>query len=268
VLARNRRALVIYGDEHLVRKNTFIDVADEWAGGIVARLEKAALTNVFSIHTDTRADWSTLQPDVAAWPNPSVAIIRGTRLGAADFALGPRRRLVRMEEQFDAFLYLGPPSGMKIAQLSHALCSDRGYMEMRLGRLALIPPPAGAPFNPVDRLKEYCALPEGGTEIPDREPAITVSIRQTIRDAALGKVDPARIAPESRERLIAFLKDNGPRLLGSLGAIESLTLLTDTSVGGKRIRRYRTVFANGQKLIWTVGLSSLGEIVSLDPRRE
>jgi hypothetical protein len=28
------------------------------------------------------------------------------------------------------------------------------------------------------------------------------------------------------------------------------------------------VFAKGQKLIWTVGLSSLGEIVSLDLRRE
>ena len=144
VLARNRRALVIYGDEHLVRKNTFIDVADEWAGGIVARLEKAGLTNVFSIHTDTRADWSTLQPDVASWPNPSVAIIRGTRLGAAEFAPGPRRRLVRMEQQFDAFLYLGPPSGMSIAQLSRALCSDRGYMEIRLRRLALTSSGRGA----------------------------------------------------------------------------------------------------------------------------
>ena len=268
VLARNRRALVIYGDEHLVRKNPITGVADEWAGGIVARLEKAAITNVFSIHTDTRADWSTLQPDVASWPNPSLAIIRGTPLGAAEFATRPRLRPVRMEEQFDAFLYLGPPSRMKIAQISRALCSDPGYMEMRLRRLALIPPPPGAPFNPVDRLKEYCVLAEGTTEIPDREPAITESIRQTIRDAALGKVDPARIAPESRERLTAFLKDSGPRFLGPLGTIESLTLLTDTSAGGKRIRRYRTVFANGQKMIWTVGLSSSGEIVSLDPRRE
>ena len=175
---------------------------------------------------------------------------------------------MRMEEQFDAFLYLGPPSRMKIAQLSRALCSDAGYMEMRLRRLALIPPPTGAPFNPVDRLKEYCALADGTTEIPDREPAITQSIRETIRDAALGKVDPARIAPESRERLTAFLKDSGPRFLGPLGTIESLTLLTDTSASGKRIRRYRTVFANEQKIIWTVGLSSSGEIVSLDPRRE
>lgn len=169
---------------------------------------------------------------------------------------------------FDAFLYLGRPSGMKIAQLSRVLCSDWAYMEMRLRRLALIPPPPGAPFNPVDRLKEYCALPEGSTEIPDREPDITESIHQAVREAALGKVDPARIAPECRERLIAFLKDNGPRLPGPLGAIESLTLLTDARLGGECIRRYRTVFANGQTMIWTVGLSSSGEIVSLDPWRE
>ena len=187
------------------------------ATGIVARLEKAAITNVFSMHTDTRSDWSKLQPDVVSWPNPSLAIIRGTLLGAAEFAAGPRRRLVRMDEQFDAFLYLGHPSGMRTAQLSRTLCSDQGYMEMRLRRLALIPPPTGAPFNPVDRLKEYCALPEGGTEIPDREPAITESIRQTIRDAALGSVDGGRIAAESRERLVAFLKDNGPRLLAPWG---------------------------------------------------
>ena len=138
---------------------------------------------------------------------------------------------------FDAFLYLGRPSGMKIAQLSRVLCSDRASMEMRLRRLALIPPPPGAPFNPVDRRKEYCALPEGSTETPDREPDITESIHQAVREAALGKVDPARIAPECRERLIAFLKDNGLRLLRPLEAIESLTLLTDARLGGKCIRR-------------------------------
>jgi hypothetical protein len=44
VLARNRRALVIYSDEHLVRKKTIIGVADERAGGFFARLEKAAIT--------------------------------------------------------------------------------------------------------------------------------------------------------------------------------------------------------------------------------
>ncbi len=35
VLARNRRALVIYGDEHLVRKNTVMGAADPWPRGLL-----------------------------------------------------------------------------------------------------------------------------------------------------------------------------------------------------------------------------------------
>jgi len=255
VLEKGRRALVIYGEEHLIRKNTVIGAADEWARGLVAQLERSAITNVFTINPETRRDLKTVQADVALWPKPSLAMLRGTALGAAIFAPGPQRRPVRMEEQFDAILYLGPPSAMTMAQLSPALCSG-------------LPSSSLAPTAPAARLKEYCATLGGNTEIPDREPAITYLIREMIRDAAQGKVDPARIAPESRERLIPFLQDIGPRFLGPAGALESLTLLVDTHEGGKHVRRYRAVFANGPKIIWTVGLSSAGSIVSLDPRPE
>jgi hypothetical protein len=173
-----------------------------------------------------------------------------------------------MEEQFDALLYLGPPPAMTMAQLSPALCADRAWMEMRLSRLALIPPPPGAPFNPIDRLKEYCAHPGGSAEITDSEPKITEMIRQTLIDAATGKVDPERIAPESRERLVPFLRDNGPRFLGTIGELQSLTLIGDTKDGAKWVRRYRAIFESGKKIIWTVWLSSQGTIISLDPRPE
>jgi hypothetical protein len=33
VLARKRRALVIYGGQHLIRRNTIPDAADKWLGG-------------------------------------------------------------------------------------------------------------------------------------------------------------------------------------------------------------------------------------------
>jgi hypothetical protein len=173
-----------------------------------------------------------------------------------------------MEEQFDAVLYLGPPSTMTVAKLSPALCADRGYMEMRLGRLAIIAPPPGAPFLPADRLREYCANPAGNAEIADSKPKFAELIRQTLRDAAQGKVDPAGIAPESRDRLIPFLQNIGTRFLGPAGALESLTLLADTSDAEKRVRRYRAVFASGQKMILTVSLSSTDTILSLDPRPE
>src|SRR5205823_2168137 len=134
-------------------------------------------------------------------------------------------------------------------------CADRAYMEMRLWRLGLVPPPPGAAFSPADELKDYCAHPQGRTEVLDSQPAITELIRKTLGDAANGKVNPDNIAPESRERLTSFLQREGPRYLGPAGKLESLALLVDTDSGGKHMRRYRSVFASGLRLIWTVGLS-------------
>ena len=39
VRAKGRRALVIYGTQHLIRKNTVIGAAGEWARGLVAQFE-------------------------------------------------------------------------------------------------------------------------------------------------------------------------------------------------------------------------------------
>jgi len=268
VLSKGRRALVIYGTQHLIRKNTVIGATDEWARGLVAQLERPGLTKLFTISPETRTDLKALQPDVASWPKPSLAILRGTQLGAANFAPGPRQRPVLMEDQLDALLYLGPPSEMTSAQLSPALCSDRGYIEMRLSRLALVPPPPGAPISPADLLKESCAGPAGNAPIQDLAPNITELVAATIRDAAQGKVDATGFAPESRDRLSQFLKENGPRFLGRAGPLESLTLLVDSRDGGKHVRRYLSVFGNGEKVVWTVELSSDGKIVSMDPRPE
>ena len=157
---------------------------------------------------------------------------------------------------------------MTAAKLATALCSDRAYIEMRLGRLALIPPPPGATFAPADQLKEYCAHPGGYEEIPDREPILTERIRKMLQEAAHGKVNADSIAPESRDRLVAFLERDGPRYLGPAGKLESLILLEDDHSGGKRVRRYRGVFASGLKITWTIEFSSEGAIVSLDPRPE
>lgn len=268
VLSKRRRALVIYGTQHLIRKNTVIGAADEWARGLVAQLERPGLSKLFTISAETRIDLKTLQPDVTSWPKPSLVILHGTQMGAANFAPGPRQRPVRMEEQFDALLYLGPPSEMTSARLSPALCADGSYMQMRLSRLALVPPPPGTPISPADLLKESCAGPAGNAAIQDLEPNVTELVAQTIRDAAQGKVDPTGLAPESRERLSQFLKENGPRFLGPAGPVESLTLLMDSRDGGKHVRRYRSVFGNGEKVVWTVELSSAGKIVSMNPRPE
>jgi hypothetical protein len=153
VLAKQRRALVIYGDGHLWRNNA--------GKNIVTLLESTGTTSVFAISTPTAANLVTVQADVASWPKPSIALLRGTLIGANEFAPyfqlpSARFDSLRMEEQADALLYLGPPSVMTLSRLSPTLCSDAGYVEMRLARMALDPGPPRAPA-PIDQLKRNCA---------------------------------------------------------------------------------------------------------------
>jgi hypothetical protein len=172
VLAKDRRALLVYGHGHFQRKNVHSNFEmDDWrAQTIVSLLERSGPTKVFAIWRD--ADVAKIQSDAASWRAPSLAIIRGTLLGAADaaqyFGWGTRFavrdgeivpipqeawRKLAAEEQFDAVLYLGPPSAMTRTRWSPALCADAAYIKMRLERIAL----SGIPQAEADALKNYCA---------------------------------------------------------------------------------------------------------------
>jgi hypothetical protein len=173
VLGKGRRALVAYGQMHLQRKQmaSNYDMSHPLAQTIVSLLEGAGV-KAFTVWGNSRADLEQLQPEIAAWPRPSLALLRGTRLGTADFEFFyglpmlrmavkegkpsplPREewRTLRMEDQFDAVLYLGPPATMTTAEMPASLCADSGYMKMRLGRLD-----AEGPKFEADRLRKYCA---------------------------------------------------------------------------------------------------------------
>jgi len=157
ILDKGRRALIIYGTQHLFRKNANPNAADDWARGLVAQLERPGISKVFTVYPETHADLRSQQAGVASWPIPSLAVLQGTTLGAALFWPEAGRREVRMQDQFDAVLYLGPPSKMTMSHLSPALCADPEYLRMRLRRLALVPPPPGAPITESETLKSYCA---------------------------------------------------------------------------------------------------------------
>jgi hypothetical protein len=57
-----------------------------------------------------------------------------------------------MEQQFDAILYIGPPSAITYAKLSPRLCTDQAYLTMCFERFALVGLPAGT-----EQLKKFCA---------------------------------------------------------------------------------------------------------------
>jgi hypothetical protein len=166
VIAKNRRALVVYGGMHLRRRNVNNDT-------IVALLEKAGV-RPFTVWTDADGHLEHLEPRTSSWRRPSLARLEGTSLGAVAFDayLGsgsitiqrgqvvapnviPWRQLP-MQQQFDAVLYLGPLSAMTESKLSPGLCSDSQYMAMRVARMASLPAPPGE-ASPVDQLKQYCA---------------------------------------------------------------------------------------------------------------
>jgi hypothetical protein len=178
VIARHRRALIVYGGMHLQRKNlsfNYEDGEDLRTRTIVNLLEQSApAVKVFSIWTNTETDLQSLQSDVREWRRPSLARTRGTALGAADFTVFsplqadrfsilkdgrfvtvPRAgwRTLRMEDQFDAVLYLGARFEITHANLPFSLCADPAYMKMRMERFALV----GLPPDAAERLKRYCA---------------------------------------------------------------------------------------------------------------
>jgi hypothetical protein len=164
VLAKHRRALLIYADGHLLRKGE--ETVPEWMvvkrkpeEPLVSQLEKTNRGAIFNIGAPTNADLTKFQSDIAQWQAPVVALLKGTVLGAAPFGAvyemnGPEFKSVRLEDQFDALLYLGSPASITFSKLNKARCEDENYMKMRLARMALVP---WGQYE-INGLNEYCGL--------------------------------------------------------------------------------------------------------------
>lgn len=176
VLDRGRRALVIYGQGHLQRRQIMsnYDMTTWQAQTVVSLLERDHGAHVFNIWTllDKNVE---LPAGVTSWRVPSLAALRGTTLGARDFGrynrgLGDGTRFgvkggqlvpvpraewktMRMEDQFDALLYLGPPASMVIASVPPALCEDADFVKRRVERLSRF----GLPIE-VQNFKSACGM--------------------------------------------------------------------------------------------------------------
>ena len=145
VLAKRRRALLIYGDGHLKRNQTPPSLVD---------LVERAGRKVFSIRTNgDNADLEELQPNISRWPVPSLTLIRGTVLEGAPFHSlpYPATTIEAGQGQFDALLYFGHPLTITYARFAKGLCEDVEYIRMRTRRSR------NAEFG--KKLRAECALP-------------------------------------------------------------------------------------------------------------
>jgi hypothetical protein len=138
-LAKGRRALLITGDGHLIGRGTKERL-------LINRIEQASRGGrAFVVTTSFHGILTEIQPNIASWKTPSMTMLKGTIVGARPFSAfyqpppAPGWSHLRMEDEFDALLYLGPPSSMTRVPFPVELCRDEAYMKMRLGRMRFIP---------------------------------------------------------------------------------------------------------------------------------
>jgi hypothetical protein len=166
VIAKQRRGLVLFGGMHLQRKQqvTNYQMDDPRAQTVISLVERAG-TKTFIIRAGSERD------GMQGWSAPSLAILRGTTLGARDEPPGslprvtikngtfvpiPREQWISMryEDQTDALIYLGPSSEKTVAAVSRDICHDTAYIHIRLKRMAL----TGLPPSESARLRQLCGL--------------------------------------------------------------------------------------------------------------
>lgn len=193
VVAKHRRALIIYGDGHFSRR------PPDPRNSLVALLERAG-TKVFTITTNTVADLEEIQPSVASWPEPSLTLIRGTVLEQADFVSVPypSTTIQAGNDGFDALLYVGHPLTVTYARFAKELCRDVDYIRMRSKRV-------GDP-KWESNFKKKCAapppvLPELWRTYRDKGLAATLAVAPTKNgDYEGGPTDLYRLAQSMLKR--------------------------------------------------------------------
>jgi hypothetical protein len=153
VLARGRRALVIYGEGHLQSRH-------ERPGQSLLGILETQGARAFAV-ASTFADLNSVQPNIGSWPTPSMALLQGTSLGAVAYErlFGPQPPIAflkthpNIEDHFDAVLTLGPPASVQLAPPSYPRCAEPEYIERRVGRMVA----TGMPPTVRERLMQDCA---------------------------------------------------------------------------------------------------------------
>ena len=143
VLVKHRRALVVYGGTHLLRRG----------GSLVGLLESEGADRIYTIWTHMSGDLAALEADATSWRAPSFVALRGTALGTEPFSFffptPTAKGDVPIEDGFDGLLYLGDPATLTTSHVTRELCADRAYIQMRLQRTSTIgfkfPPDAPLP---------------------------------------------------------------------------------------------------------------------------
>lgn len=158
VLAKGRKALLIAGDGHFARQS--IRPMDH-TGRLIEKRRPKSLFVIIS-HLDFLERNEELEPRLASWPKPSLAILKGTWLGALDASLTMRILKSRdggkciynpygetlLEDAADAYLYLGHSDSLTISLPSPDIFRDEVYVKELKRRFKIL----GQDFDPAPHL--------------------------------------------------------------------------------------------------------------------
>lgn len=156
VIAKGRRGLLIYGDGHY-------QAHDERPPRSLGGLLDAGGATPFFITTAFQ-DLTPAQPDIATWPTPRLALLRGTAIGALtyEFFFGPKppgaywAAHARIEDHFDAILFMGPSTSLSFSPLAYPRCAEPSYVEMRVRRMTIAAALPPAATSVAARLQQDC----------------------------------------------------------------------------------------------------------------
>ena len=168
VLAKHLRALLIVGSGHVLKRPvTWAPPTPPGSPTVTILVEQAYPHSVFVIqpHDGFGDETATLEPRLAQWSVPSLAIVRDTWLGRLDAAVlfrGKLRRVgsdpnkpedpfpgIAVQDLVDAYLYLGPAASLR--ETDFALKTDPAYAAEIHRRIGLMsgyagPVPLAAPL--------------------------------------------------------------------------------------------------------------------------
>ncbi|MFL6124942.1 hypothetical protein [Actinophytocola sp.] len=150
VLAKHRRALMVYGWRHL---------AHGQGSNAVSRIERdypgAAYVVVY--HRRFERDNDRLEARMASWPVPSLLPFQGTWLGALDASYFPDMEEVPPGQHgmpgIDAYLYVGRRDVLLADPVSRSVL-DQDYLAEVDRRADLLGKPADAPTRPAAILRD------------------------------------------------------------------------------------------------------------------
>ena len=135
VLAKNRKALLIFGAQHLMRSSAYDAFDSKPSHGLslaeILEQRHPGITLLIWPHTSGYLI-RDLEAHFTSWMKPSLVFVKGTWLGAAH--VGELNNSPKLEELTDAFLYLGPAKSMKESRPSLEIYRDQSYLRELLRR--------------------------------------------------------------------------------------------------------------------------------------